>query len=99
MIHLHDVHIVGPIVSNSLGTSKFAAAERALGILKDATKDKSLDRICNCSELMDVDAGTALESVGESIEKLSLQRDGVEDPDLVVLQEEGVDSDCMIDCG
>ncbi|KAK0225141.1 hypothetical protein EDD85DRAFT_221965 [Armillaria nabsnona] len=99
VIHLHDVHIVGPIVSNSLGTSKFAAAERALGILRDATKDKSLDRICNCSELMDVDTGTALESVGEDIEKLSLQRDGVENPDLVVLQEGGVDSDCMIDCG
>ncbi|KAG7453028.1 P-loop containing nucleoside triphosphate hydrolase protein [Guyanagaster necrorhizus] len=67
VIHLHDEHIVGPIVSNSLNTSKFAAAERALAILGDATKDKSLDRICNCSEIMDVDKEIALESVGEGI--------------------------------
>ncbi|KAK0185901.1 P-loop containing nucleoside triphosphate hydrolase protein [Armillaria mellea] len=99
VLHLHDVHIVGPIISNTLGTSKFAAAERALGILRDTTKDKSLDRICNCSELMDVDAGATLESTGESIEELSLQRDGVEDPVLVVLQEEGINSDSMTDCG
>ncbi|KAK0458512.1 P-loop containing nucleoside triphosphate hydrolase protein [Desarmillaria tabescens] len=99
VIHLHSEHIVGPIVSSSLGTSKFAAAERALGILRDDTKDKSLDRICNCSELMDVDTGIALESMGDGIERLSLQRDGVEESDLVILQAEGANLDYTIECG
>ncbi|KAF9025151.1 P-loop containing nucleoside triphosphate hydrolase protein [Hymenopellis radicata] len=52
-VSLHDVHLVGPIASAFKPTAKFAAAERALALLKDPTKATSLEHICVCGKLED----------------------------------------------
>ncbi|KAF8919201.1 hypothetical protein CPB85DRAFT_883500 [Mucidula mucida] len=52
-VSLHDVHLVGPVVSAFKPTAKFAVAERALALLKDSTKATNLQHICACGKLQD----------------------------------------------
>lgn len=49
---VHGVQVVGPIVSSSLTVAKFAAAERALAVLKDPESEKCLTRICICGRMV-----------------------------------------------
>jgi hypothetical protein len=50
-VHLHDVRICGLILAASRTIARFAAAELALAVLVDPTRDESLARICGCIQL------------------------------------------------
>ncbi|KDR81905.1 hypothetical protein GALMADRAFT_59401 [Galerina marginata CBS 339.88] len=58
---VHGNVIVGPIVSSSLNTAKFAAAERALGILRDQSSERSLSHLCDCATTMEVHGPSVLD--------------------------------------
>ncbi|KAH9484058.1 Endoribonuclease Dicer-like protein 3a [Psilocybe cubensis] len=53
-VTVHGTMIVGPIVSASLTVAKFAAAERALTVLKDPMSENSLLCLCDCAFTMKV---------------------------------------------
>lgn len=53
MVLVHGNLVVGPIISASSHVAKFAAAERALAILKNSESDRSLFHLCNCAAAMD----------------------------------------------
>ncbi|TFK34860.1 hypothetical protein BDQ12DRAFT_688964 [Crucibulum laeve] len=48
---VHGIVVVGPLVSMSLTVAKFAAADRALSILQDASSQRSLAQLCNCKTI------------------------------------------------
>jgi len=75
---LHGMIIVGPIVSASLSVAKFMAAERALTILKKPESEKSLQRICNCQEQMQIDTSSDNTASGgvTTVNDLTLDEEG-----------------------
>ncbi|KAF4614984.1 hypothetical protein D9613_003301 [Agrocybe pediades] len=52
---VHGVEVVGIVTSSSRSISKFAAAERALAVLRDENSANSLSKLCDCATAMDVD--------------------------------------------
>lgn len=54
-VSVHGSIVVGPIVSTSLPVAKYAAAERAMAMLKDGETDKSLAHFCDCGKHMETD--------------------------------------------
>jgi endoribonuclease Dicer len=54
-VSVHGNIVVGPIFSTSLPVAKYAAAERAMAMLKDGETDKSLAHLCDCGKHMETD--------------------------------------------
>lgn len=62
---VHNIVVAGPIVSVSHNVAKFAAAERALGILKNRDSEKALSALCDCAMAMAVDIDTDQRDISE----------------------------------
>lgn len=55
----HGTVVAGPIVSNSKNVAKFAAAEKALVVLRDSDEGELLKELCDCKQRMVVDGEKA----------------------------------------
>lgn len=70
-VSVHGNIVVGPIISTSLPVAKYAAAERAMAMLKDGETDKSLSHLCACGKHMEIDnTGPASVEVGAKLNNM-----------------------------
>ena len=70
-VSVHGNIVVGPIISTSLPVAKYAAAERAMAMLKDGATDKSLAHLCACGKHMEIDnTGPASVEVGAKLNNM-----------------------------
>lgn len=68
-VSVHGNIVIGPIVSTSLPVAKYAAAERAMAMLRDGETDKSLAHLCDCGKHMEIDStGPALVEDGAKLD-------------------------------